>query len=75
MQNFPLKDLLFEVFSAMGTVGMTTGITRDLNTVSKIIVIFLMYAGRVGSISFAFALLEKRAQPAVQYPKESITVG
>ncbi len=75
LQKFPLQDIMFEVFSAMGTVGMTTGITRDLSVVSKILIIFLMYAGRVGSISFALALLEKKAQPAVQYPKEAITVG
>ncbi len=75
MQDFALKDILFEVFSAMGTVGMTTGITRDLNTVSKLIIIILMYLGRVGSISFALALLEKRAQPPIQYPREAITVG
>lgn len=75
MQDFSLSDVLFEVFSAMGTVGMTTGITRSLNDVSKVIVIFLMYAGRVGSISFALALLEKRAQPPVLYPTEAITVG
>lgn len=75
LQDFPLKDILFEVFSAMGTVGMTTGITRELSVIPKIIIILLMYAGRVGSISFALALLEKRAQPAVQYPKEAITVG
>ncbi len=75
MQDFSLSDVLFEVFSAMGTVGMTTGITRSLNDVSKIIIIFLMFAGRVGSISFALALLEKRAQPSVLYPTEAITVG
>lgn len=75
VQDFPLKDIMLEVFSAMGTVGMTTGITRELNVFSKIIIAFLMYAGRVGSISFALALLEKRAQPAVQYPGEAITVG
>ncbi len=75
LQDFPLKDIMFEVFSAMGTVGMTTGITRELSLIPKILIIFLMYTGRVGSISFALALLEKRAQPAVQYPKEAITVG
>ena len=54
---------------------MTTGITRELSLVSQIAVIILMYCGRVGSISFALAILEKRAQPPVIYPTESITVG
>lgn len=75
MQDFELSDVLFEVFSAMGTVGMTTGITRSLNDISKVVIMLLMFAGRVGSISFALALLEKRAQPAVTYPTEAITVG
>ncbi len=75
VDNLPLEDVCFEIFSAMSTVGMSTGITRDLSTVSQIAVIILMYCGRVGSISFALAILEKRAQPPVIYPTESITVG
>lgn len=74
-QDIALSDVLFETFSAIGTVGMTTGITRDLIPLSRGIVIFLMFCGRVGSISFALALLEKRARPPVTYPHESITVG
>lgn len=70
-----VSDVIFEVCSAMGTVGLTTGITRSLCTTSKLILIFLMFCGRVGSISFALALFEKRAQPAVSYPSEAITVG
>ncbi len=73
--DFPLSDVLFEVFSAMGTAGMTTGITRCLNDFSHIILICLMFLGRVGSISFALAFLEKRSQPPVIYPSEAITVG
>ncbi len=75
LDNLPLDDVLFEIFSAISTVGMTTGITRDLSLVSKLIVILLMFCGRVGSISFALALLEKKPQPPVRYPIESITVG
>lgn len=75
VQDFELTDLLFEVFSAMGTVGMTTGITRDLNNFSAIIITLLMYLGRVGSISFAMALLERRAQAPVRCPEESVTIG
>lgn len=75
VDNLPLEDVCFEIFSAMSTVGMTTGITRDLSVISQLAVIILMFCGRVGSISFALAILEKRAQPAVSYPTESITVG
>ena len=74
-QTLPLQDVLFETFSAIGTAGMTTGITRDLMPVSRAVIIFLMYCGRVGSISFAVALLEKKAPPPVTLPPEDITIG
>lgn len=75
LQSFPVADVIFETSSAMGTVGMTTGITRDLLPVSQLIIIFLMFCGRVGSTSFALALLEKKADPKISYPVENITVG
>lgn len=74
-QDLPSGDVLFEVFSAIGTVGMTTGITRELSTGSALIVALLMYCGRVGSVSFATALAGHRYDPPVTYPEESITVG
>ena len=75
IQPLGLTEVLFETFSAIGTAGMTMGITRDLLPLSRIIIIFLMYCGRVGSISFAVALLEKRALPPVTLPREDITIG
>ncbi len=74
-QGIGLTDALFESFSAIGTVGMTTGITRDLNTVSALTLAVLMFAGRVGSVSFAMALIERRASPSVAYPTENLTIG
>ena len=73
-QGFSITDAVFETASAIGTVGMTTGITRDLNLVSELVIIFLMYCGRVGSISFGISLFERR-KPPVSYPEESVTVG
>jgi len=75
LQPLDLVYVLFETFSAVGTVGMTAGITRDLCGVSAYIIALLMYLGRVGSVSFAVALLEKRAKPPVSFPDEEITVG
>ena len=75
VQPLPLTEVLFETFSAIGTAGMTMGITRDLVPISRFIIIFLMYCGRVGSISFAVALLEKKAIPPVTLPREDITIG
>ena len=75
MQELNLEDVLFECFSAIGTVGMTTGITRALTPAASYIVAFLMFCGRVGSISFAVALFEKRSRPPVQRVREQITIG
>ena len=74
-QDIPLSDALFECFSAIGTVGMSTGITRQLNTLSATVIALLMFVGRVGSVSFAMAFVEKRARAAVSYPTEELTIG
>lgn len=73
--HFDIADVIFECTSAIGTVGMTTGITRDLTTASRLIVAFLMFCGRVGSVSFALALMEKKAAPPIKNPREKITIG
>ena len=69
------EDVLFEVFSAIGTVGMTTGITRDLNTLSRLIIIVLMYCGRLGSLSFALVFAQKNKSTSVRQPQEKIIIG
>ncbi len=74
-QNLGFEKIVFECFSAIGTVGMTMGITRDLETFSKLVLILLMFCGRVGSISFGSALIEKKAPPPITAPHESITIG
>ena len=56
----PVEDVMFEVFSAIGTVGMSTGLTRDLSTASRIVIILLMYCGRIGSMSFALSFTERK---------------
>lgn len=73
--NLPVEDVLFEVFSAIGTAGMSTGITRELTTASRIIVILLMYCGRIGSMSFALSFTERRKVAPVQLPAEKIMIG
>lgn len=75
VQRLDFLDILFEVISAIGTVGMTTGITRSLNMVSRGILILLMYCGRVGSMTFAMSFIEKRKNAPVKLPVEKITVG
>lgn len=75
IQALPMLDLMFETFSAIGTVGMSTGLTRELNCISRILIIFLMYCGRVGSLSFANALAGKRKVAPVKDAVEKITIG
>lgn len=69
------EDVLFEVLSAIGTAGMTVGITRDLNIISRVIIIVLMYCGRLGSLSFALIFAQKNSSASVRQPQEKIIVG
>lgn len=71
----PVEDVMFEVFSAIGTVGMSTGLTRDLSTASRIVIILLMYCGRIGSMSFALSFTERKKVAPVQLPVEKIMIG
>lgn len=68
--NFSFEQILFEVSSALSTVGLSTGITGKLSTVSKIIISLLMFIGRLGVLTFGFALISKapllRNKPKVE---------
>ncbi|MGM0501411.1 MAG: TrkH family potassium uptake protein [Bacillota bacterium] len=69
-------DLFFEAVSAFGTVGLSTGVTGDLSAVGRLLIIFTMFAGRVGPLTIAVAIGERRKRKAnVRYPKEKILVG
>lgn len=70
-----LEDALFETFSAINTVGMTRNLTRDLSTASRIMIMLLMYFGRIGSMTFAFSFLRKRDTNIIKSPVEEISVG
>lgn len=69
------ESCLFESLSAMGTVGLTMGITSDLGTFSKLCLIILMYCGRLGSIAVAMAIARRKIIPKISYPEEKITIG
>lgn len=73
-QPFPLQDALFEVFSAMSTVGLSTGITRALSPFNRGVIIVMMFCGRIGSLSMMMALAE-RLPPRIKDPVEHITIG
>ncbi|MBQ9133409.1 MAG: Trk family potassium uptake protein [Clostridia bacterium] len=66
---------LFETFSAMATVGASLSLTPTLSAVSKIIVIILMFLGRVGGLTVLLSLSNKHREEAYRYPAENVTVG
>jgi trk system potassium uptake protein TrkH len=67
--------LLFEVVSALGTVGLTTGITPTLTAGGKIVVILLMFVGRLGPLTMAVAIARQKPAPAVRLGEEPIMIG
>ena len=75
LEPFGIREILFEVASAVGTVGLTMGITPVLCAASRVLLILLMFAGRVGGLSLVLALTEKRKSVPVQRPVENILVG
>lgn len=68
-------DLFFEEVSAFGTVGLSTGITSELNNISRIIIIISMFIGRIGTITFAIAFVSRVSTQNYQYPKGHLMVG
>ena len=75
LENLPLLTTLFETASAIGTVGLSLGITSQLGMVSQFILIMLMFFGRVGGLTLIFAALTGTETNASNYPQERITVG
>jgi len=75
LQSFDAMDAVFEVVAAESTAGMTMGITKDLLTVPRLLIILLMYSGRVGSMSFALSFMERKKVLPVQAPLGKVTVG
>lgn len=72
---YGLDEVLFEVISAFGTVGLSTGITADLDTLSQLVLCFLMYVGRLGPITFASALALAKRKRLYELPKERPIIG
>ena len=73
-QNLPLQGALFEAFSAFGTVGLTLGITPELSGLSQIVIILLMYSGRIGSLTVILSASEYKSS-VLKQPVEKIVVG
>ncbi len=75
IEDKEFMSILFEVVSAFGTVGLSTGITPKLSIAGKMIIPFVMFAGRVGPLTLATALAQRRRGVPVSYPEERISIG
>lgn len=75
IESLPLLPCLFETASAVGTVGLTLGLTPGLGTASRIILTLLMYCGRVGALTLVFAALSAQRGGPARLPAEKLIVG
>lgn len=75
LENLPVLTCLFETASAIGTVGLSLGITPQLSWISQLILIVLMYFGRVGGLTLIFAAISNIQGSSARLPQERITVG
>ena len=67
--------VLFEATSAFATVGLSMGLTPELSEIGKMIIIFTMFAGRVGPLTLAFAIAKKRKANHYRYPEGKVMIG
>ena len=74
-EDLPLSSCLYEAASAVGTVGLTLGITPQLHIPSQMVLISLMYLGRVGGLTLVYAAVSTKKAGSAKLPQESITIG
>jgi len=75
IEPYTVTEIFFDVTSAFGTVGLSLGITSKLTTFSKIILMLLMFIGRIGIITFLFTFKSNKNVGNYHYPKERIIIG
>lgn len=74
-QQADLMKIMFEVVSALGTVGLTLGLTPDLTDWGQILIIITMFVGRLGPLTIGFAFIYQKKKPDMKYPSTRIMVG
>ena len=75
LENLPARESMFEAASAIATVGLSMGVTPTLGAASRVILIILMFLGRVGGLTFIFAILRDERTGFGKFPEEDISVG
>ena len=75
IEPYSLKHILFETTSAVGTVGLSLGMTQTLHLVSKLIITFLMFTGRIGGLTLALVFADKQEYIPIEHPVEKILIG
>jgi trk system potassium uptake protein TrkH len=68
-------DLIFETISALGTVGLSTGVTPHLSMAGKILIIITMFLGRIGPFTLALAIGQRQLTESYSYPEEEVQIG
>ncbi len=74
-EAMPFRDVLFEAVSAFGTVGLSTGITPQLSVLGRLVLPLTMFVGRLGPITVALAVAQRRRVAGVRYPEDRVMVG
>ena len=67
--------LFYETVSAFGTAGLTLGLTSELSNIGKLLIIFMMYLGRVGPLTVVLSITRKRINSGIKYPEGKILIG
>ncbi|HUV52931.1 MAG TPA: TrkH family potassium uptake protein [Dehalococcoidia bacterium] len=74
-EEFKFLSILFETFSAFGTVGLSTGITPDLSIAGKLIITATMFIGRLGPLILALSLIQRQLPSKYRYPQDEVRIG
>jgi trk system potassium uptake protein TrkH len=75
VEPLPFEKIMFEVISAFGTVGLSTGITPSLSLLGKILITLLMYVGRIGPLTLIYAFAVRNRKTNINYAEENIAIG
>jgi len=75
IEPFPFDKIVFEAVSAFGTVGLSMGITSSLSFAGKLIIVALMYVGRIGPLTLVFAFMKKTRPRSFEFTEEKVAIG